>query len=87
MCNFKTYQQFLDTIRDEKILKLEYYQCLIKFRQRILTDIFNTNQQTVANKLGIHQTKLSAISSILKALPNTMNDTATTEDMDDLDNR
>ena len=62
------YEELIDHIATNELPEKDYYQLIIKYRDDILLDIIKSSQAEVAKKLGLSQSKLSAISYILKYL-------------------
>jgi hypothetical protein len=62
-------QELYDKIAHSQIdPKIEYYKCLVKYKDQILYDTMIIGQKDMAIKLNISQAKLSPIINILKAL-------------------
>ena len=64
--DFKKLHHTLDT--------KQYYEHIVIYKDDILLDIAKTNQGAVARELGIHMTKLSALTSLLKLPIRLVND-------------
>lgn len=62
----KDYDNFKHIVRAKPMPKSTYYKSLIKYRKELIQDIDDRNQTIVAEELGMHQTRLSALVQILK---------------------
>ena len=63
-----SYEELVEHIANSKLTEKDYYQSIIKYRDDILLDTVKSSQAEVAKKLGLSQSKLSAITYILKYL-------------------
>ena len=64
-----SYQQFKEQLsQNHKMPKVDYYYSLYQYRSDIIKDVALRNQEKVAKDLNIHQTKLSYILNLLKAI-------------------
>jgi len=63
-----TYDDFIHSIAHKQIPKHEYWHQIVEHKDDILLDVSNYGQVVVAAKLNIHQTKLSTVTQLLKAI-------------------
>ncbi len=62
------YDEFKAYIITNQLSKSEYWQNIIKHKESIFKDIYNTSQAKVATDLKMSQPKLSIVVNLLKAL-------------------
>jgi hypothetical protein len=62
-----SYEEFTQ-VDHTSIIQQDYFRFIVIFAKDIITDVENSNQGTVAKKLGLHLSHFNAMLRILKAL-------------------